>query len=1355
MEDECDDDPFDDPFGDALHVSSGLQTTRDSSAVDDEWEGGENSVKGVVERVDVRIRGEFLRYKDAREFAVCITLSRPPPGPFDLSGVTEDTGWPRSKAARYAWIEKSRVEDFVNGLWDQDGRRFSRQRSKNERQSLWSNTVNCYCECGPEDCTLTVSQVTAVNLKRATKRAVGTSKKCGCKKRYVFSELNADAVRIVSPQTVSVGDLVRVSWDPAESHAAACARSQSVAMLRTTRAMLQRMIAQHPTYTAHKIQECWREHVKKYQMQQHGWKDEYQFHEYARAPDNGNFLADIDFNIPVATINNIRENIRGTKWRYHENETKSLFRLIAEKAGSFVIKFKPMELLDDPQRCGGKLALDMRPCYWCEATFDNSNDLFGHMLDCPFRDIDWNNEKVREWCSVKKWQSCSKFTKDVARLEAKASYCEEMAKVTDDFLRSVHGNTKLDVEEKMNSVMSPVGRAVPSCTGENTEDIELEMSLRFLRGGPDAWKLKSFDVQLSKEDMDRIDDALGRFLDEVEKNELVAQIQLPFSATVTRGSLQTLRPNSWLNDEVINFFMSKHNLYAARHTKRERLPAPVVRCANSFFFTKLNAEGYSAVKTWSTAGRWNTHAWLESKYVFVPINIGNAHWMCSVVDMQSQVIYIIDSYNDEHHDVGDKLLEWICEDGEANEISVGPKSAWKIVHKVLPKQMMQKNGSDCGMFVLAFSRDLCMRMSISPDAEPPGIVFTSESVADKRRRAVHEILKMGIQGRIDTRPNVACSPNEKTMLQQVVDVKSPLGKQFYRDGATEKLPRVRIKQGCMEKQMVVYQPFILVLMSPAQERLLWKYGNHRCIQMDSTFNITKSKFSTFTLIARHPDGFYMPCAFFITSDERQETIVYCLQVIRDRINRNYTGGAWCPSTFMVDCCWAETNAIKQVFPKARVVWCQFHVFQAFNRNITSKLAEKQGEKASIAISQKERGQIKKMLWKLVKETFQDDDAWDKAYTGVLEFCDHKQKEIDKKFGDAAWTTWRSFRNYLETQWGRHRKLWARHFRSGLTYGMQETTGSIESFHGRWKARLTADGKGDIRSRRMDWLIHHLQHEIIPRYCDKVCQAETSKATASVMKAMFRVLDDAKTIDDIKDVEKKTTDDEGTRFSVTYGVNYSGEVHNVSGLETLEDCALDRDHTQVKCSCALGRNGQLCPPKVKAMLMENNLWTFKALNIPCKPDDVQTTEIDVDMPTIQDDVEASQPTHRRSLGPAFDNASVKSRWAQMTTELTQIALDPEFTFEPGEAAHITDTLTKLQRFMTNLKTHREMSQSMSKNSKMDGDGVIGMSNLVAVPMRGAARDTALTRKRGWHEKMVDEHKRKASKGEQISIKKYLS
>jgi len=127
-------------------------------------------VKGVVERVDVRIRGEFLRYKDAREVAVCIALSRPPPGPFDLSAATEDTAWPRSKVARYGWIERNRVEDFLHGLWDQDGRMFCKERMRSYKDGWLCSVDSVYwCECGPEDCTLTISQLTTTNVKRATK----------------------------------------------------------------------------------------------------------------------------------------------------------------------------------------------------------------------------------------------------------------------------------------------------------------------------------------------------------------------------------------------------------------------------------------------------------------------------------------------------------------------------------------------------------------------------------------------------------------------------------------------------------------------------------------------------------------------------------------------------------------------------------------------------------------------------------------------------------------------------------------------------------------------------------------------------------------------------------------------------------------------------------------------------------------------------------------------------------------------------------------------------------------------------------------------------------------------------------
>ena len=129
-----------------------------------------------------------------------------------------------------------------------------RKRRVYKHVTVWLSDLVYRCECGPEDYTLTISQLTATKVRRATKRVLGTSKKCRCAKQYVFNELNSDAVRIVLPQSVSVGDLVRVSWDPTASHCAACTRSQSVAMMRSTRAHFQRMIAQHPTYTAHKIQ---------------------------------------------------------------------------------------------------------------------------------------------------------------------------------------------------------------------------------------------------------------------------------------------------------------------------------------------------------------------------------------------------------------------------------------------------------------------------------------------------------------------------------------------------------------------------------------------------------------------------------------------------------------------------------------------------------------------------------------------------------------------------------------------------------------------------------------------------------------------------------------------------------------------------------------------------------------------------------------------------------------------------------------------------------------------------------------------------------------------------------------------
>ena len=262
------------------------------------------------------------------------------------------------------------------------------------------------------------------------------------------------------------------------------------------------------------------------------------------------------------------------------------------------------------------------------------------------------------------------------------------------------------------------------------------------------------------------------------------------------------------------------------------------------------------------------------------------------------------------------------------------------------------------------------------------------------------------------------------------------------------------------------------------------------------------------------------------------------------------------------------------------------------------------------------------------------------------------------------------------------------------------------------------------------------------------------APARVQKVIFDALHDANAIDDTKDIEKLTMDDdEDGSFSVSYKIHYSDEVHEVSGLETLEDCALDRDHTRVKCSCALGRNGQVCPPKMKAMLKENNFWTFKAFNIQCKPDDVGT---DADLPMTQDDdhVEVSQPAHRRSLGANYDMKGTMAKFAQGLNACMQFALDPQFTCEPAEGAHLLDSISKLEHFLNNLQTHREMSRCISRNSKTE-DGAVGMSSLQNLPVRGAKGDTKLRRKRDFVEKFVDERKGKERKGKQQSILGFLS
>ena len=110
------------------------------------------------------------------------------------------------------------------------------------------------------------------------------------------------------------------------------------------------------------------------------------------------------------------------------------------------------------------------------------------------------------------------------------------------------------------------------------------------------------------------------------------------------------------------------------------------------------------------------------------------------------------------------------------------------------------------------------------------------------------------------------------------------------------------------KRLVVQRAFlsdiriqVLILMNAQQGRWLWRCGHNHGIQLDSTFNTVRSRFSVFTICVMHASG-YLPCAWFITSDECTETIAYCLRTLVQRLADDAYHpicDTWCPAVAMI------------------------------------------------------------------------------------------------------------------------------------------------------------------------------------------------------------------------------------------------------------------------------------------------------------------------------------------------------------------------------------------------------------------------------------------------------------------------
>ena len=200
-------------------------------------------------------------------------------------------------------------------------------------------------------------------------------------------------------------------------------------------------------------------------------------------------------------------------------------------------------------------------------------------------------------------------------------------------------------------------------------------------------------------------------------------------------------PSGWLNDNVINGYLDSvidHGLKARGHKRGE---TPKLHAFNSAFYKNITERGVESVKRWSRRPKISGKDLLKVEHVFIPVNVGGAHWTLLVVSPAWKRIEYFDSLHGSSGAAIRNAKAWIkMELGEAwNE------REWEVVEdpalRGRGKGPRQANGSDCGVFTITTAK------MISLGVDPMAI--TAGDMPLQRKRVVVELANGGFFGEFE------------------------------------------------------------------------------------------------------------------------------------------------------------------------------------------------------------------------------------------------------------------------------------------------------------------------------------------------------------------------------------------------------------------------------------------------------------------------------------------------------------------------------------------------------------------------------------------------------------------------------
>lgn len=171
-----------------------------------------------------------------------------------------------------------------------------------------------------------------------------------------------------------------------------------------------------------------------------------------------------------------------------------------------------------------------------------------------------------------------------------------------------------------------------------------------------------------------------------------------FKLRITQRDLATLQEGSWLNDEVMNFYLS-----LVMERSSGEAAGLKVYSFSTFFFPKLRggggeqAGGHAAVKRWTKA----VDLFLYD-LILVPLHLG-VHWAMAVIDLKSKTVKSYDSMGQRHDDICTLLLLYLKEEHKVKKGRELDSTKWTVGSLRATEIPQQRNGSDCGVFACKYA----------------------------------------------------------------------------------------------------------------------------------------------------------------------------------------------------------------------------------------------------------------------------------------------------------------------------------------------------------------------------------------------------------------------------------------------------------------------------------------------------------------------------------------------------------------------------------------------------------------------------------------------------------------------------